>query len=277
MAFVYWLRAVHHTNILEEGYVGYTSKTVEGRFKEHVKAAKSKAQKKHIVHKAIIKYEDTLVITPVVEGSEEYCLLMEEKLRPTDYIGWNQVKGGNKPPSCLGKKQSPEHTKKAAATRKANLENETDEQRVARLASYARWSEESKRKFSEQRKGIKFSESHVESMRQCRLGKPQSEESNRKRRETMLNNPVPVLPPWQHSKANKDMWALAIDVYSICRSQPDLCSNAVERNLNIVRQKLVKIFKKIKSGWNPSEDALYLAWLTEYNEQNKECYGTFAA
>lgn len=268
LAFVYWLRAAHHTNVLEEGYVGYTSKTVDGRFKEHIKAAKSKTQKKHIVHKAIIKYEDNLIVTTLIEGSEEYCLLMEERLRPTDFIGWNQVKGGNKPPSCLGKKQSPEHAKKAAATRKANLEKETEEQRVARLASYARWSEESKRKFSEQCKGKKKSAEHIANMRKCQLGKKQSEETKQKKRIAMIGKPI--APSWATSTANKVVWSQAITAYSYFTATPGISPNKVEPLMGFAKQQLGRVFAKFRNGWNPSEDTLYLAWLAEYNQKQKE-------
>lgn len=268
MAYVYWLRATHHTNMLEEGYIGYTSKTVDGRFKEHIKAAKSKTQKKHIVHKAILKYEDSLVLTTLVEGSEDYCLMIEEKLRPKDFIGWNQVKGGGVPPSAAGKKQNPEHAIRRNRTIKAMRANETEEDRLARLASYAKWTDESKAKFSDQCKGKKKSAAHIESMRQCRLGKPQSDESNRKRRETMLANPV-IIPSWATSNANKKVWSLATDVYNLCAEQPNCYTSYLENALGLARQQLSKIHAKIKSGWNPYEDTAYLEWLAEYNKQKE--------
>ena len=47
---------------------------------------------------AFKKYDDIEVVT-IVEGlSREDAITVEKHLRPTDYIGWNQVAGGGDPP-----------------------------------------------------------------------------------------------------------------------------------------------------------------------------------
>jgi hypothetical protein len=90
---VYWVHRPEHTDILRQGYVGI-SKRFERRIWEHLKLTQNRYLKN-----AINKYGwDNLVKEKVLIGKEDYCLEIESKLRPADKIGWNLVKGGNKPP-----------------------------------------------------------------------------------------------------------------------------------------------------------------------------------
>jgi hypothetical protein len=90
---VYWVHRPEHTDILRQGYVGI-SKRFERRIWEHLKLTQNRYLKN-----AINKYGwDSLVKEKVLIGKEDYCLDIEAKLRPEDKIGWNLVKGGNKPP-----------------------------------------------------------------------------------------------------------------------------------------------------------------------------------
>jgi group I intron endonuclease len=90
---VYWVHRPEHTDILRQGYVGI-SKRFERRIWEHLKLTQNRYLKN-----AINKYGwNNLVKEKVLIGKEDYCLEIEAKLRPADKIGWNLVKGGNKPP-----------------------------------------------------------------------------------------------------------------------------------------------------------------------------------
>ena len=90
---VYWVHRPEHTDIRSQGYVGI-SKRFERRIWEHLKLSQNRYLKN-----AINKYGwDNLVKEKVLIGKEDYCLEIEAKLRPADKIGWNLVKGGNKPP-----------------------------------------------------------------------------------------------------------------------------------------------------------------------------------
>ena len=106
MPAVYWIHLPEHSDITKEGYVGYSSRDPAVRYLEHVADSRCKTSKSEILKRAIIKYGDKLICRTLVEGSEEYCLLIENKLRPTRQLGWNIAIGGGKPPSWLGKKQS---------------------------------------------------------------------------------------------------------------------------------------------------------------------------
>ena len=102
MTAVYWIAHKDHTDIFSQGYVGVSS-NVEKRWNGH----RLNPQSGHFSN-AIKKYGwDNLVKKVVLIGEEDYCLEIESKLRPTDQIGWNLVKGGGKPPSALGKKFGP--------------------------------------------------------------------------------------------------------------------------------------------------------------------------
>ncbi len=117
MSFVYWVRLETHTNILEEGYVGITTKTVEDRFTKHKKDSKNG---RLVIHKALRKYGGSVVVETICECSTEYALILEFKLRPRPKIGWNITIGGGHPPSAKGIKRSPEFIQKSRDRMKGN-------------------------------------------------------------------------------------------------------------------------------------------------------------
>lgn len=115
MAIVYWIHLEKHKDFKSMGYIGYSNRDLETRLSEHLIEAKDQNKRKTILHKAINKYgEGNLIAEVLLEGSPEYCLMMEERLRPDEKIGWNIVKGGGAPPSQDGKKHSDERKKKAS-------------------------------------------------------------------------------------------------------------------------------------------------------------------
>jgi group I intron endonuclease len=98
---VYWIHQPEHTDIFSQGYVGVT-----GNFTSRMKNHERGSQNPHFKN-AVNKYGwDNLVKEVVVIAEKDYCLALETKLRPTNEIGWNLVKGGGIPPSFLGKKRS---------------------------------------------------------------------------------------------------------------------------------------------------------------------------
>jgi group I intron endonuclease len=98
---VYWVRQAEHTDIFSQGYVGITNNFTK-RMTEHKRGTENAHFKN-----AVNKYGwNNLVKEIIVIAEKNYCLDLETKLRPTDEIGWNLTKGGNMPPSFLGKKRS---------------------------------------------------------------------------------------------------------------------------------------------------------------------------
>lgn len=89
--FVYWIKLPSQTDVLNEGYIGITTTSVYARYASHKTASKSCD---NIIHRAIRKYGNQLEIVTLIEGSLKYCLLIENKLRPSKYTGWNSAVGG---------------------------------------------------------------------------------------------------------------------------------------------------------------------------------------
>ena len=104
---VYWIHRPHHTDIFTEGYVGITSNSLHDRFNAHKYVARKGANT--IIAKAINKYED-LVCEKILIGSIEYCLDLENKLRPSPCIGYNIRVGGAA--TRWGEPSSPETSQK---------------------------------------------------------------------------------------------------------------------------------------------------------------------
>jgi hypothetical protein len=77
--------------MLSQGYIGITSETVEKRYAAHRSFAKSN---NYIICKAIRKYGDSLIVSTLLEGSLDYCKLVEKSLRSEKYTGWNSAVGG---------------------------------------------------------------------------------------------------------------------------------------------------------------------------------------
>lgn len=102
MAFVYWIKSKDHSDILTEGYIGFTSKTVADRIKSHKFNYKkfSRDGKSGGCLKLYSEIKNSggwleLEIVTLLEGSKEYCLDIENKLRPNENIGWNVRVGGD--------------------------------------------------------------------------------------------------------------------------------------------------------------------------------------
>ena len=98
MAYLYWLHLKEHN--LNEGYIG-VSLTPKGRIYEHFRLLKNNKHENIHLQNAFKKYKK-IIHRILLKASEEYCYEIEEKLRPTDHIGWNINKGGFKPPSQSG-------------------------------------------------------------------------------------------------------------------------------------------------------------------------------
>ncbi len=148
MAFVYWIHLPEHTDITSEGYIGFTSKTVENRWREHT-YSQTAGRCGHL-YNAMSKYEDSLIVETLVEGSNEYCLEIENKLRPTPCIGWNLGIGGISP--RLGVKQSDEVKAKISTTMKGRKPSDNTRAKLSASKTGKFHSEACKEKMSENRR-----------------------------------------------------------------------------------------------------------------------------
>lgn len=229
MAFVYWIHLKEHTDVFCEGYVGYTGKSVEVRFKKHIRDATVGDKRNYKLHNAIRKYGDEVVISTLIEGSDDYCLLMEEKLRPTKNLGWNHIVGGSKPPSMLGRKMKSSTKDKIGESNKKIIAAMTPDERISRY-SYL--------------KGLKRSAETLEKYKKAQEGKHTS---------------------WLVKNANLSVWSIAQEVYNYLQLN-SVGGKRLSSAFNLKECQINALMKKIKAGWNPSEDQDYLSWLDKYNK-----------
>lgn len=257
MAFVYWIHKPGDADILTSGYVGVTVKTVEERYQGHKYSANSGSQ--FLIHKAMRKHDD-LVVDTVLEGPEDYCYLIESKLRPTEYVGYNIACGGRAAGIACGEGTREKISAALRGKKRAKHSPETNAKRVAsgkatREANKAAGkilvvTEETRAKLSAAGKGRvrtpeqrqRYSDNHGKHM----LGKT----------------------GWLDPKSNKTLWSDAFRLYDLY-SGFNKCGHAKLSTAcgDFTRDNLETIVKKFKSGWNPNEDEAYLTWLNEYKQK----------
>lgn len=101
--------SVYHFYIspdLNTGYVG-VSKDTNFRYKHHLSRKK---KSNPILNNAFNVYGDSIKFQVIAKNLElDAALLLEQMLRPTSNIGWNQQPGGNIPPDPSGKSRSIEY------------------------------------------------------------------------------------------------------------------------------------------------------------------------
>ena len=115
---------------------------------------------------------DNLVKEVVLIADEDYCLDIENKLRPSDRIGWNIVMGGGKPPSALGKKF-------------VRSEKWKENQRLSKLGKPA-WNKGLKLTEEQKSKQFNLAEYMKDKVRPMK-GKSHSEQTKEKIRQTKLS------------------------------------------------------------------------------------------
>jgi hypothetical protein len=96
---------------------------------------------------AVKKYGwDNLVKQVVLIANNDYCLDIEKKLRPTDFIGWNATLGGGMPPKPkkgmgVGRKLSQATKDKLSAIRKGKTHSMETREKL-RLKAIAQWAKQ---------------------------------------------------------------------------------------------------------------------------------------
>lgn len=185
MAFVYWIHRPEHTDIFSQGYVGFTSKTVKSRFKKHCETLKYGRRKPTPLDNAIKKYGSAnLIVQTMVEGTIDYCLMIEKKLRPHCKIGWNLGIGGDKP--TIGRKATQaqrDHFSKVHSGRKhtekwKKMMSEIFKGRKFRLGG--KMPDISKNKIGEWSRNFKRTEQHKRNISNSLKGRRLSDEHRKK-------------------------------------------------------------------------------------------------
>jgi predicted GIY-YIG superfamily endonuclease len=166
---VYWIRCHDHTDIRNQGYVG-VSNNASKRFLDH----KRSKQNPHLTY-AIQKYGwDNLIKSEILVSTQEYCLDIERKLRPTNNIGWNIVMGGGLPPNAKGKKLN----RTAPSWNKGKTYSAETRKKISDAVTLA-MQDPARREINRithlgntYRKGISLSPQTIEKIRTSKLGVP---------------------------------------------------------------------------------------------------------
>lgn len=253
MAEIYWIRHKDHTDFTFEGYIGYTSKTTDFRFRQHLTAAQRDSR--YPIHSALRKYGEDIVVQTLVVGDEDYCLGVEYKLRPEPNIGWNLAVGGAAPLLC--REYTEEFISALVERNKKGL------------------SEESRKKISESRKGFKHSEETKALYSETRkadgnafYGKSHSDETKEALSKAAYER---LASPWKHPCANLEVWSKADKIWSIFQEDSTVKSPKLEKLAGLTKNKLLAMHAKLKTGWNPLQDEQWLAFKSQYE---KETHGT---
>ena len=261
MAYVYWIHLKEHTDITKEGYIGVSVRPVMNRFSAHKNSVKRGS--KHHVHCAIRKYGESIIVDTLLEGSEECCYLMEYKLRPEPDIGWNTIIGG-KSTGSTGRKASEETRKKMSLAQ-----------------SGRKMSEEAKAKMSKAKKGVPLSESHKKQLSISCKGRKMPEGFGARKSEAMRGRPSSMteegrkslsehkksLKDWERGKANKEVWAIADQMFSYFLANKDHGHVRLAKAFLIASHKVRTVLERFRTGWNPNEDAAWLEFKTKYLQE----------
>jgi hypothetical protein len=166
--------------MLTQGYIG-VSKDVQNRWKYHKRCKENP----HLQHAIALHGWGVLVKQVLIEAEMDYCLGIETKLRPTDKIGWNIVKGGGHPPSIpwnKGKKASDKERKRLS------------ELRIG---------------LPSPRKGVKLSEELIEKMVAARIGRPSKLKGVPRQKQTVLKMTATVLSQkWKCPHCQKEGYSI---------------------------------------------------------------------
>lgn len=278
MAFVYWVHLPEHTNLLESGYIGITSKTVEVRMCQHKSDSKRDANRPFL--NALRKYGDSLIVDTLVEGSLEYCQLIERKLRSKTSIGWNLAIGGDSP--RLGSKASDESKLKMSESQLGRKHSEETKRKIGEKSRLFKHSKESKAKMSASQKGKKASDETRAKLSIAGKGRVFSEETKEKLRPHWENKTfsdfakqkaleyLKSLSSWEVHSANKSVWILADTMYNYVLDNPTHGSKRLANKFNLKEAAVMGILKKLRGGWNPLLDEKWL----KFHQEEKENYGT---
>lgn len=264
MAELYWIRTAEMTDMFKEGYIGMSTISARSRWNAHRSSSKL-ASKSHLpIYRAFKKYgADNLIMSVLAVGPDDYITDLEIKLRPHEGIGWNCAMGGQD--TGKGRTQSPEEI----------------ERRASKIRG-TKHSEETKKRMSAASKGKPKSPEHRIKCGLANLGKTRSEDLNKAQSLKMLGKKKITdagrkalsehhknLEPWEHSQANKSLWSKAIDAYSTS-VDGEFSQGTLAKRYSVKRSSTYSICAKLRTGWIPSEDSKYLAWLEEYNAKQGE-------
>lgn len=168
MYYIYWIKALHHTDPYSEGYVGCSNQP-ERRFRSHTTdntRAGSKIVKAYVMENGInsVSIEILHTVPDEVTGKQ-----IERSYRPKANIGWNIQVGGLKNPDCTGRVDSDSTRQKRSAsisrTRAIRKAKNPNAYKSKFKGVTNRWTDEQKELIGSYHKGKTISQEHRESAR----------------------------------------------------------------------------------------------------------------
>lgn len=302
---LYWIyHEDKHHDPKDSGYIGVSISGAEVRLKSHMKSVR-RGSNLH-VHNALRKYGDKMKIKVLMLADPETCLFAEFVLRPLPDMGGNilNVAAGGASPS-LGVKYSEERCARMreAATGDKNPffgkeHSEDTKNKISKANKGSKRTEEVKQQMSETRLGKPLELDEVERARRSAAGKaiqsrpdmvaiyaaarsaPRSAETCRKISEALTGLKLSKEHckarsdkmkdvPWTNPRANPYNWSLSQHFYEMLERGEKQADALRWLKRDWRDSSLSTIFKKLKKGWKPLEDAAFVSWLSEY-KQNKE-------
>lgn len=208
--------------MFSQGYIGVTSKTAKERFNEHAAAAyyASDKRSKPILQKAIVKYgKENIIVDTICISELDYAYDLEHKLRPVDRIGWNTQHGGR------ARLSTPQYVKdKISKTLMGHVG--------------VVHTEETKRRMSEKRKGMKRPPDIADKIRATLISRG----------------------PWNKPNADPAVWEHAGVHYSLYLKGIGYTKAANILNLNKNSANTVENW--FKRGWVPFQDINWIEWVS---------------
>lgn len=146
MASVYWAHLPEHTDMLTQGYIGFTAISVKARRRTHLQESLTESCGHYPFYRALKKYRRKIIFELILVGDDDYCLLMEQRLRPTRQIGWNISAGGGAP--NLGNVHTLETRKKMSIAAKGRPKTDQWKNKMSQINEGRIASPEAKMKMS---------------------------------------------------------------------------------------------------------------------------------
>jgi len=169
--YVYWLHLPEHSDMRTQGYIGVTNNPKQ-RLWEHFNDVKTNKHCNPYLSRILKKYPKQIIQTIVFEGEKNVCYEYEEELRPSKNIGWNLNKGGDCPPSALGRTLSNEHKRKIGKANSGRVYvcSDKTKQKISVATTGKVLTEEHKQKIREARKHQIFTEETKKKLSVSHLG-----------------------------------------------------------------------------------------------------------
>jgi len=226
LCYLYWIRKTTDTDIFTEGYIGITINP-DARWKSHLYKAKT-SKRNHKLYNALRKSSD-FKLQILVCSSIDYCLSLENKLRPVANIGLNHAEGGRF----------------------------TQNGRLTYL-----FPDDIKQKISEGvKRAYKENREFAEKQKNCRIGKIVPDTTKKKMSESAKKSDR---TKWRNNTADKELWFYADNYYKLFKEDENITPSLFASKCKLPLGKIGALLKSFRKGWNPTEDKEYIKFKENY-------------